>query len=157
MENNAELRFDLGDKTPRPLKRQFSRLMGMTAAQVSKVAQEALNAVGANKFHFVVLATLHQFGPSSQAAIADRTGIYRSDLVAVINTLEEGGYARRGPDPADKRRNVITMTEAGTRRFTELDGILAEVHEHVMAPLGEDEREQLFSLLTRVNAHLAGD
>lgn len=156
METNAELRFFRVGHTPERLRHQFSRLIGMTAAQVGRVATERLTAVGAHKQHFMVLAALGEFGPSSQAGIADRTGIFRSDLVAVLNELEAGGYVRRGPDPADKRRNVITITEAGAARFGELDAILTGVHEHVMAPLSEDEREQLFNLLTRVNAHLAG-
>lgn len=156
MENNAELRFDHGEQTPRPLKRQFARLLGMTATQVSKVAHEALASVGANRYHFMVLAALDQFGPASQARLSDSTGIYRSDLVAVINELADGGYVQRGPDPADKRRNIITMTEAGVERFTELDAILVGVHERVLGPLDESEREQIFALLGRVNAHLAG-
>jgi hypothetical protein len=138
METNAELRFDLGEQTPKRLKRQLSRLMGMTSAQMRKVASEALGAVGAHKDHFIVLAALDEFGPASQAAIADRVRIYR-----------------RAPDPADKRRNVITVTDAGARRLDELDRILDGVNERIMAPLDPDEREQLFALVGRLNAHLS--
>jgi DNA-binding MarR family transcriptional regulator len=155
METNAELRFDLGEQTPRRLKRQLSRLMGMTSVQMRKVASEALGAVGAHKDHFIVLAALEEFGPASQAAIADRVRIYRSDLVAVLNALAEGGWIRRAPDPDDKRRNVITITDAGVRRLAELDRILEDVNERIMAPLDPGEREQLFALVGRLNAHLS--
>ena len=155
METNAELRFDYGDETPERLKRQLSRLTGMTSALMSKVAAEALGEVGAHKAHFVVLAALDEFGPASQAAIADRTRIYRSDLVAVLNDLAADGWILRAPDPADKRRNVITVTEAGERRLAELERILDGVNDRIMAPLSDDERAQLFALLGRVNAHLA--
>jgi DNA-binding MarR family transcriptional regulator len=155
METNAELRFDLGAQTPRRLKRQLSRLMGMTSVQMRKIAGEALAAVGAHKDHFIVLAALDEFGPASQAAIADRVRIYRSDLVAVLNALAEGGWIRRDPDPADKRRNVITITDAGVRRLAELDRILDGVNERIMAPLDPGEREQLFAFVGRINAHLS--
>jgi DNA-binding MarR family transcriptional regulator len=155
METSAELRFDHGEETPERLKGQLSRLVGMTAVQTRRVAGDALRAVGANKDHYVVLAVLAEFGPASQAALSSRTRIYKSDLVSVLNDLADGGWVRRAPDPADKRRNVITITGDGERRLAELDRVLDGVNEHIMAPLGPDERAQLFALLGRINAHLA--
>ncbi|WP_278265747.1 MarR family transcriptional regulator [Nocardia sp. AG03] len=155
METGAELRFDHGANTPARLKKQLARLTSMTAAQMTRVSRTALRAAGARKDHFVVLAALAEFGPASQAGLSDRTDVYRSDLVAVLNDLEDGGWVRRAPDPADKRRNVITITELGEGRLAELDRILDGVNEQVMAPLDDDERAQLFGLLARVNTHLA--
>ena len=155
MESSGELRFDHGDETPERLKRLLSRLVTMTAIQMRRVAGDALSAVGAHKDHFVVLAALAEFGPASQAALSGRTRIYTSDLVAVLNDLADGGWISRAPDPADKRRNVITITDDGKSRLAELDRVLDGVNEHVMAPLSRDERTQLFALLGRVNAHLA--
>jgi len=149
------LRFDHGDETPERLKAQLSRLLGMTAGQTQRVAADALRAVGAHKDHFVVLAALAEFGPASQAAVAGRARVYKSDLVAVLNELESGGWIRRAPDPADKRRNVITLTPAGEERLAELDQILTTVNAHLTAPLTPEERTQLFTLLTRINTHLS--
>jgi DNA-binding MarR family transcriptional regulator len=103
-----------------------------------------------------VLAALAEFGPASQSALAGRARVYKSDLVAVLNELADGGWIRRTPDPADKRRNVITITDTGVRRLAELDQVLAGVNAHITAPLTGEEREQLFALLNRVNSHLAG-
>ncbi|MEU8223024.1 MarR family winged helix-turn-helix transcriptional regulator [Kribbella sp. NPDC048915] len=151
----GDLRFDHGDETPERLKRQLSRLLGMTAAQTQRVAADALRAVGAHKDHYVVLAALAEFGPASQAAIAGRARVYKSDLVAVLNELSAGGWIRRAPDPSDKRRNIITITPAGQRRLAELDDILASANAHITAPLSAADRTQLFTLLTRINTHLA--
>ncbi|MBO3735367.1 MarR family winged helix-turn-helix transcriptional regulator [Glycomyces niveus] len=153
MESDADLRFD--HDSPERVKRQLSRLTGMTAGQMRKVASAALAGVGAHKDHFVVLASLAETGPASQAQLSDRTRVYRSDLVAVLNELAAAGFVQRAPDPEDKRRNVITVTEAGRERLAELDAVLEGVNEHIMAPLDEDERAMLFRLLARVNAHLA--
>lgn len=151
-----ELRFDHGAETPERLKAQLSRLVGLTAAQTHRAAGDALRAVGAHKDHFVVLAALAEFGPASQSALAGRARVYKSDLVAVLNELADGGWIRRTPDPADKRRNVITITDSGVRRLAELDQVLAGVNAHITAPLTREERDQLFALLNRVNTHLAG-
>ncbi|MDN3359182.1 MarR family winged helix-turn-helix transcriptional regulator [Actinomadura sp. DC4] len=155
METGDELRFDHGDETPERLKGQLSRLLGMTAAQTRRVSGDALRAVGAHKDHFVVLAALAEFGPASQAALSGRARVYKSDLVAILNDLEDHGWVRRAPDPTDRRRNVITITGDGEHHLAELDRVLEDVNEHIMAPLGHDERAQLFALLGRVNAHLA--
>jgi DNA-binding MarR family transcriptional regulator len=149
------VRTDDGEETPARVARQMSRLLGMTASRARRVAADALGAVGAHKDHFVVLAALAEFGPSSQAALSRRTWVFRSDLVAVLNDLADGGWIRRAPDPDDKRRNVITITAAGERRLDELDRVLHGVNEKVMQPLDDAERAQLFALLGRVNAHLA--
>ena len=103
----------------------------------------------------MVLAALAEFGPASQAGLSSRTRVYKSDLVSVLNDLEAGGWIRRAPDSADKRRNVITITSDGERRLAELDRILDGVNAHIMAPLDPDERALLFALLGRINAHLA--
>ncbi|UGT62738.1 MarR family winged helix-turn-helix transcriptional regulator [Nocardia asteroides] len=155
MEIGEELRFDHGERTPARLKRQLARLTSMTATQMTRVSRDALRDAGARKDHFVVLAALAEFGPASQAALSDRTSVYKSDLVSVLNDLENGGWVRRAPDPADKRRNVITITEHGEHRLAELDQVLDGVNNHIMTPLDHDERAQLFTLLNRVNTHLA--
>ena len=144
-----------GEGTPERLKGVLSRLVGMTAAQAQRVSSDALRAIGAHKDHFVVLAALEEFGPASQAAVAGRARVYKSDLVAVLNDLADGGWIRRAPDPADKRRNVISITAAGRARLDELDAVLADVNNHITAPLTPAERTQLFTLLTRINSHLS--
>lgn len=120
----------------------------MAAMHADRRVTEALATADARKWHYAVLATLDEFGPVSQAELSDRTHIYRSDIVAVLNELTERGMVERAPDPADKRRNVITMTERGRTQLTKLDALLADVQNKVLAPLSQAEREQLTKLLT---------
>jgi DNA-binding MarR family transcriptional regulator len=94
--------------------------------------------------------TLEEFGPASQAALGRRTGIDRSDVVAALNDLASRGLIQRSPDPADRRRNVITITPAGRRQLRRLDGVLAGVQDKLLAPLSPAERQQLTRLLVRI-------
>ncbi|TDC37418.1 MarR family transcriptional regulator [Micromonospora sp. 15K316] len=121
--------------------------------QADRRVNEELARADARKWHFAVLATLDEFGAASQAELSDRTRIYRSDLVAVINELTARGQVDRAPDPADRRRNLITLTQAGRRQLRELDKVLAEVEEEVLAPLSPVERKQLTDLLTVLVEH----
>ncbi len=124
-----------------------TRLLSLAATYADRRVNEALGGVGARKWHYAVLATLDEFGSASQAELSDRTRIYRSDLVAVINELTERGLVERSPDPADRRRNVISMTAAGRRHLGELDRLLTEVQDDVLAPLTSQDRAHLTRLL----------
>src|SRR6266511_1961632 len=85
-----------------------------------------------SKWHYAVLAALQEFGPASQASLSRRTGIYRSDLVAVINELAGRGLIERAPDPADRRRNVITITPDGRRHLRQLDKLIATIQDDLL-------------------------
>lgn len=135
------------------LRRLPTRLLSLAAIHSDRRVNEVLAREDARKWHYAVLATLEEFGPASQAGLSSRTGIYRSDLVAVINELADRGLVERAPDPADRRRNVITLTGPGRRRLLRLDKLLADVEDEVFAPLTPAQREQLTRLLTTLVDH----
>lgn len=155
MQTPDDLGYGRSDPTPAQLRAQFGRLLGMTSAHASRMLGDALAEVGARKYHFAVLAALDEFGPSSQAQLSDRTGIYRSDLVATVNELVADGYVRREADPADRRRNVVSATDAGDERRRQIAGILAATNDAILAPFDAAEREQLSGLLQRLSDHLS--
>ncbi|SEG76631.1 DNA-binding transcriptional regulator, MarR family [Actinacidiphila yanglinensis] len=141
--------------TPQRLRTLPSRLLNLTAAQGERMVGGRLAAVHARKWHYAVLAALEESGPASQATLSRRTGIYRSDLVAVINELAGRDLVQRAPDPDDRRRNVITLTGAGRAHLRHLDAILDAAQDDLLAPLTAKERDDLTSMLTRLLAHHA--
>lgn len=72
--------------------------------------------------------------PSSQATLGRSTGIDRSDVVAVINELAAAGHVERSPDPADRRRNLITLTATGKRRLQHLENLVSDTQATFLAP-----------------------
>jgi DNA-binding MarR family transcriptional regulator len=141
--------------TPTRLRSLPSRLLTQAAMHADRLVNRGLAGVGARKWHYAVLAALQEFGPASQAALSHRTGIYRSDLVAVINDLAGRGLIERAPDPADRRRNVITLTPNGRRYLRQLDNLIATIQDDLLAPLTQPERDQLIQLLARLLDHHA--
>jgi DNA-binding MarR family transcriptional regulator len=77
----------------------------------------------------------------------------RSDVAAAVSDLVGRGLAVRAPDPADRRRNVISITPAGTAHLRRLDELLAGVQDELLAPLSPAERQQLIDLLNRILEH----
>lgn len=150
---SADMPHDDGTKTPDRLRGRASRLLSMLSAQSDRLVNDGLAKVEARKWHYAVLASLLEFGPGSQATLSRRTGIYRSDMVGVLNELSERGFVEREPDPDDRRRNVITITAQGRRHLRHLDKLMDNLHEDLLAPLLPTERDQFVQLLTRLLDH----
>ncbi|MFF9982817.1 MarR family winged helix-turn-helix transcriptional regulator [Streptomyces erythrochromogenes] len=144
-----------GAAVPARLRELPSRLMGQASTHAQRLVADALNRADARKWHYAALVALEESGPASQAALSDRTGIHRSDLVAVINELAERELVERAPDPEDRRRNVITLTPLGRRRLRRLEQLLDTAQDELLTPLSAAEREQLTRLLGRIVEHHA--
>ncbi|KDN82211.1 MarR family winged helix-turn-helix transcriptional regulator [Kitasatospora cheerisanensis] len=111
-----------------------SRLIAGAAIAADRIVADRLATEGARKWHFAVLAALAETGAASQAELGRRTGIYRSDMVAVLNELADADCVRRDPDPVDRRRNVITLTPAGRRHLERLDALVSDAQRELLAP-----------------------
>jgi DNA-binding MarR family transcriptional regulator len=144
------------EPAPNRLATKPSWLITQTAVYAQRLVSEAFASAGARGYHYRVLATLREVGPASQAEVGRRCRMDRSDVVAAVTELERDDYARRGTDPADRRRNTVTITEAGVRQLHRLDRALERVQDTLLAPLAADEREALAGLLRKVVEHHAG-
>ena len=140
-------------KVPKRLRRLPSRLLNMAAGYAQRLAGDRLATLDSRKWHYATLAALEEFGPDSQSGLSDRTGIYRSDLVATINDLTARGLVVRAPDPADRRRNAITLTDEGRRHLKRLDLLIADAEAELLAPLSEADRTELTRILTLIVGH----
>lgn len=144
-----------GRSAPARLRTQASWLLNQVSVPANRLVSDGLAERGTRRYHYSLLAALDDAGPSSQAELSRRTGIDRSDMVAAVNELAGQGHVERAADPADRRRNLVTMTPAGRRRLTELDRLLAGVQDRILEPLSAGERTQLIALLTRLVDHHA--
>jgi MarR family transcriptional regulator, lower aerobic nicotinate degradation pathway regulator len=153
---DAEPRPALSTAPPQRLRRLPSWLLNQLALRSTRLIGETLARPGV-RADFAVLATLAEFGPSSQVEIGGRLGLDRSDVAAVLDRLDDAGHVAREPDARDRRRNVVTVTPAGAAALDALERELDAVQDTVLDPLTPDEREQLTALLQRlVDHHAAG-
>jgi DNA-binding MarR family transcriptional regulator len=113
----------------------------------------ARNPDGLRLPHYATLSVLADFGPASQREISDRLRFDASDLVAVIDSLEQQGFVTRERDPVDRRRYAVQLTPAGRRELQVVERHSRRWQEEFLAPLAEPERETLRELLTRLYAY----
>lgn len=138
------------DEAPTRLRRKPSWLIGRVSARAHRLIGETMAAAGGHAYHFAILAALDEFGPDSQVRIGRRCGIDQSDMHAMLNELTEQRHVARTPDPGDRRRNLITLTDTGRRRLEELDTRLTRAQHDVLNALSATERDTLIALLTRI-------
>ncbi|NUR26221.1 MAG: MarR family transcriptional regulator [Catenulispora sp.] len=132
-------------------------LLGQSSLQGHRLIGERMHAAGvASRSYYSLLAAVAESGPTSQADLGRRVGLDRSDVTAAVTDLEERGYLERTPDPADRRRNLVRITESGGAFLAGLDAEVSAAQEELLAPLAPDEREALLGMLTRVVEHHTG-
>jgi MarR family transcriptional regulator, lower aerobic nicotinate degradation pathway regulator len=145
----SELVYKRGIDPPQRLRRLPSWLLYQAAARATWIVSARLERPG-SRMRYAILGALEQFGPLSQAELGRRIGIDRSDCVAAINDMERDRLVQRAPDPADRRRNSISLRPAGRKLLHELDEVLDQAQAEVLSRLSPEEGEQLCALLWRM-------
>ena len=85
---------------PRELVSSPSFLLKRLGFAVRDRVSESFEAAGASAYHYAVLAVLEEGDRETQATIADALAYDRSDLVGLLDELEERGLVERRRDPA---------------------------------------------------------
>ncbi|MGW4534726.1 MarR family winged helix-turn-helix transcriptional regulator [Nocardia sp. NPDC004340] len=133
-----------------------TRLIGQVGIIANRCTEKALEPTGSRRYHYALLATLDEHGPLSQAEAGRRTGIDRSDVVATVNDLADRGLLTRTPDPADRRRNTLTLTRAGRAHLADLDERLEAAQRQLLPGFTAVDRAHFVLTLNRIlEAHAA--
>jgi MarR family transcriptional regulator, lower aerobic nicotinate degradation pathway regulator len=135
---------------PSRLRRLPSWLTSQVARRAERLVSEALAQEGARRQHFVVLTSLAEQGPASQAALGRRLWIDRSDLHAILNELERHDLVARARDHRDGRRNVVTLTPNGKAALSRLDKRVDAAQSALLQPLSASDRRELTRLLEQL-------
>jgi MarR family transcriptional regulator, lower aerobic nicotinate degradation pathway regulator len=136
--------------TPARLRALASWVINQTAIAANRLTDRALADTGSRRYDFAMLAALDEFGPSSQADLGRCTGVDRSDVALTVNAMVERGFLQRSPNPADGRRNIVTLTPAGKAHLERLSAVLADAHDELLRALSPTESKTIVTLLTRV-------
>ncbi|MGW6555765.1 winged helix DNA-binding protein, partial [Streptomyces sp. NPDC055051] len=115
---------------------------------------ERLAAHNLRLWHLTVMSLVADLGPQMKTVLAARLDMNSSDLVKIVNDLVRTGHVDCARDPANRRRVLVRLTPEGRAWLARLNAEIASTDDEVLAPLNEEERTQLASLLRRVHRHL---
>lgn len=142
-----------GMKLPRELVASPVLLMMRLGFELKARSMAEFGEEGFTPYQFGVLAMLEEGARETQATIADTLRLDRSQLVGLLDSLEEQDLIERRRDTHDRRRQAVSLTPAGKQALVRLRAIIGRVEEEFLAPLGPREREELYGLLLRLAQH----
>ena len=87
---------------------EVRRSQGATA----RFDQAVADALGLNRTDMRCLDTIDREGAVPAGRLAEETGLTSGAITTVIDRLERAGFARRVPDPSDRRRVLVELTPA---------------------------------------------
>jgi DNA-binding MarR family transcriptional regulator len=121
---------------------------------------QALARDGLTKARAPVVWALHQHGPSTQKALADRLGTTPRNVTGLVDGLVTSGFVTREPHPTDRRASLVSLTAHGRRVMTRMAAEHDELARQLFADLGPGELDGfascLASVLAVIRSHLEG-
>jgi DNA-binding MarR family transcriptional regulator len=118
--------------------------------RISELTEAALRPYDLTGKELGVLNVLVGREPGSQQQAAQRLGIDRTTMVALLDTLERKGLVSRHPHAEDRRRNVVELTEHGQDITRSARVAAGEAEQEFLRPLTEAAGEQLRESLAAV-------
>ena len=124
-------------------------------ARVGRRAAESCMSGCLRPRHMIALKLLGERGPMTQHAVGIALSLDPSNVVGLLNELEERGLITRRRDPADRRRHIVELSAAGSDEAARTYDQLGLVEDGLFKALTADERATLYALLSRAVAALA--
>jgi DNA-binding MarR family transcriptional regulator len=133
-----------------PTKRDYQSLPLLDhLARVGRRAAEASTPGGLRPRHLRGLGILNERGPLSQQELGEILSLDPSNVVGLLNELEERGLVTRRRDPLDRRRHIVELSTKGEDALADAYERLGSVEDDLLAALSIEERATLHDLLFR--------
>jgi DNA-binding MarR family transcriptional regulator len=119
-------------------------------ARVGRRAADATMAPGGLRpRHLIALNLLNDNGPASQQGMAEALSLDPSNVVGLLNELEDRNLITRHRDRDDRRRHIVELAPEGLAQLRLAWSRLDEVEDDLFRALTAAERAMLYELLSR--------
>src|SRR5437588_10284820 len=114
----------MSSESPPPERRRLCEVLSdeiRANQRATDVVDELIcQLLGINRTDARCLDILDQSGSMSAGDLAEASRLTTGAITAVIDRLERAGYARRVPDPSDRRRVLVELTPKADAATIEL-------------------------------------
>jgi DNA-binding MarR family transcriptional regulator len=111
--------------------------------------RSSIELVGMNLKNMVVLAYLHDHPGVSQQVMTEDLSMDSNTGVLVLNDLEDLEFVERRRDPADRRRHLVDITDAGLEALERAEVAQGSIEDEILGGLSESERAAFRRLLVQ--------
>jgi MarR family transcriptional regulator, transcriptional regulator for hemolysin len=144
---------DVSEPFPVPIGLRLSQ----AARAVERAFDEALAEAGGTLPIWLILLNLKIRRPANQRELAEAVGVREATLTHHLNTMDARGLITRTRDTANRRIQVVTMTEAGEAAFLRLRDAAIAFDTRLRTGLADEDVATLSTLLGRLAANVTPD
>ncbi|UNC93105.1 MarR family winged helix-turn-helix transcriptional regulator [Candidatus Contubernalis alkaliaceticus] len=94
---------------------------------------------------------LGQYGKMNMKQLSQKLGVTTGTTTVTVDRLETRGYARRESIKEDRRVNLISLTDKGTKAFEEHHRYHLSLTEQMISTLSDEESSLLLDMLKKIN------
>jgi DNA-binding MarR family transcriptional regulator len=105
---------------------------------------------GLTQTQFAALAKLYEVGPCSQNHLGRLIYLDAATIKGVVDRLRARGFVTALPDPNDRRRRAVALTERGHAVTEDAMKVATEITAATLAPLTPDEQLAVVKLLKKL-------
>ena len=128
------------------------------AHQISAaVFEDECRNVGLTPAQFGVMSVLQASPGLDQSSLARALGFDKVTVLRVLRGLETRGFIVRTPAAISRRSLAISLSDAGRDLLSEAQEPVERAYQRLMAPLNDEQKVQLVSLLQTLTAGLESD
>lgn len=125
-------------------------LVGVLGRRRFQIGERYFSAVGLNHTEARLLTLLQQAGgTATQDALSNKLFLDRSNAGRAVKSLEHEGYVERCKHDADRRTNLVQITEKGREIVTRIATLKPTMARELFGDLTDDEAEQVLGLLAQ--------
>ncbi|MBD3662848.1 homoprotocatechuate degradation operon regulator HpaR [Sulfitobacter aestuariivivens] len=106
-----------------------------------------LSNSGISEQKWRVIRVLDESGPMEQTALAHAACLLLPSLTRMLRSMEEEGLLTRTVGTDDKRKSIVSITEAGRKVLRDHAGASAAIAADLEARFGAERLEELLDLL----------
>ena len=111
--------------------------------------ESSMSPGGLRPRHLIALKLLSERGPANQQGLSEALSLDPSNVVGLLNELEERGLITRRRDRADRRRHIVELSSLGEDELALAYARLSDVEDDLLSALNAAERATLYDLLVR--------
>lgn len=148
----SETMQDITNQTtqkPYKLDEQIGYILRLASQRHSSIFQSnTLNKLTPTQYS--ALIRIAEIEHCSQNHLGRLTSMDVATIKGVVDRLHKRGLVTLNPDPNDRRRTLITLTDLAQEQLDDLYRIGHTITEKTLAPLTASEQQQLLKLLVKI-------